>query len=463
MSSDIFTFSLRQLHERLVSGEISVAEVTEHFLGRIEALNPTLNALVHVDGNHAREQALLRQHLIDDKTLSGPLAGIPTADKDLVRRQGMPTGFGSNARDAEVHDDPSDPMAQWVDASGALSVGKTATSEFGLAGYTEPDHLPPSRNPHNLDHQTGGSSGGAAAAVAAGLIPFAPGSDGGGSIRIPALSCGVTGWKPTRGLIPSGHGLDAPGGLSVAGLITRSADDMDFIAAELMTGQMPTATKAPERELPGRLRVGMTTASPWPVEWGIGPDADSTNAYEKAIDALRSEGHIVEELAWDPDRNYQHYFLTLWAVGAANIDIAPDKEGELTELTQYLRAIGARTSGVEYHRALRGLGQFERDTIAQFSGVDAVLTPGLAHAAPPVGYFSRDPETNFRQQVEFTPWTSFVNVAGLPAVAFPTLFSSEGLPMGAQLIGAPGSDRSLISVVAKIEHHVSDARVIPQL
>ena len=444
-----------------MSGELSVAEVTEHFLGRIEALNPTLNALVHVDADHAREHAGRSQRLIDSQEITGPLAGIPTADKDLVRRQGMPTGFGSMAREATLHSDPSDPMAKWVDSVGAVSVGKTATSEFGLAGYTEPDHLPPSRNPHNLDYQTGGSSGGAAAAVAAGLIPFAPGSDGGGSIRIPALSCGVTGWKPTRGLIPAGHGLDSPGGLPVAGLITRSADDMDFIAGELIAGQMPTATKAVERDLPRPLRVGVTTSSPWPENWGIGPDADSTAALDKAIDALRSDGHSVEELAWEPDRNYQQYFLTLWAVGAANIEIAPEKEGDLTELTRYLRAIGARTSGVEYHRALRSLSQFERDTISQFSTVDVVLTPGLAHAAPPVGYFSSDPEANFRQQVEFTPWTSFVNVAGLPAVAFPTAFGAEGLPMGAQLIGMPGSDRALISLVAQIEHHFSDARVIP--
>jgi amidase len=462
VSSEFFALTLRQLHERIVSAEVGVADVTEHFLGRIEELNPALNALVHVDPDHAREQATLRQSLIDDKSLVGPLAGIPTADKDLVRRQGMPTGFGSHAREAMVHDDLSDPMAAWVDSVGALSVGKTATSEFGLAGYTEPDHLPPSRNPHNVNHQTGGSSGGAAAAVAAGLIPFAPGSDGGGSIRIPALSCGVTGWKPTRGLIPAGHGLDSPGGLSVAGLITRSADDMAFIAGELMAGQMPTATKAVEREVPTRLRVGVTTTSPWPLDWGIGPDAQSHAAYQRAIDALRSEGHIVEELAWEPDRNYQDYFLTLWAVGAATIEIAPDKEGDLTELTRYLRKIGAQTSGVDYHRALRSHGQFERDTISQFSAVDVVLTPGLAHVAPPVGYFSADPTTNFRQQVEFTPWTSFVNVAGLPAVAFPTLFGAEGLPMGAQLIGAPGSDRSLISVVAEIEHHFSDARVIPR-
>ena len=440
-----------------------MADLTEHFLGRIEQHNPTLNALVHVDPAHAREQAALRQQLLDSGSLTGPLVGIPTADKDLVRRQGMPTGFGSHARDTVIHREQSDPMAQWVDFVGALSLGKTATSEFGLAGYTEPDHLPAARNPHNRERQTGGSSGGAASAVAAGLIPFAPGSDGGGSIRIPALSCGVTGWKPSRGLIPAGHGLDSPGGLPVAGLITRSADDMAFIAGELISGEMTTATRAGERELPSTLRIGATTTSPWPLEWGIGLDGDSTVAYEAAINALRREGHVVEEIVWEPDRDYQHYFLTLWAVGAASIDIAPEREAQLTELTRYLRKIGANTPGVDYHRALRALAQFERDTIAQFSAVDVVLTPGLAHAAPSVGYFSDDPETNFRQQVEFTPWTSFVNVAGLPAIAFPTTVTSEGLPMGAQLIGSPGSDRSLISLAATIEHHFSDARVIPTL
>lgn len=460
MSENYFAKPIRELHRQLIAGECDVAALTEHFISRIEQLNPELSALVHLDIDAARNSVERLQRLVDSGT-AGPLAGLLTADKDLVRRQGMPTGYGTAAREAEHHLDESDPMAKWVDQVGAHSVGKTATSEFGLAGYTEPDHLPPARNPHNTDHQSGGSSGGAAVAVASGMLPFAPGSDGGGSIRIPALSCGITGWKPSRGLIPAGHGLDSPGGLPVAGLLTKSADDMSFIAGELISGPWTWSTRAPETALPAPIRVGMTTTSPWPLEWGIEPGDEARIAYQDAARALEAEGAEVVELSWEPDRDYHEYFLTLWAVGAAAIEIAPEKESELTTLTRYLRAVGAETSGVDYNKALRSLAQFEKDTISQFAAVDVVLTPGISTPAPPVGHYSEDPETNFRQQVEFTPWTSFVNVAGLPAVALPTRMSAAGLPLGAQLIGRPGSDRDLIALAAKIEHHFESARVIP--
>jgi amidase len=159
----------------------------------------------------------------------------------------------------------------------------------------------------------------------------------------------------------------------------------------------------------------------------------------------------VVEIEWEPDESYHEHFLTLWALTAAAIDVEPDQEHVLEPLTLYLRKKAENISGVDFSRALVRLKEFERATIRAFSGVDAVLTPGLATAPPQVGFFDPDPEVNFRQQIEFTPWTSFVNVSGLPAVVQPVWKNSEGIPMGVQLIGRPGADLRLIDLAHSLE------------
>jgi amidase len=159
----------------------------------------------------------------------------------------------------------------------------------------------------------------------------------------------------------------------------------------------------------------------------------------------------VVEIEWEPDESYHEHFLTVWAVTAAAIDVEPDQEHLLEPLTFYLRKKAENISGVDFSRALVRLREFERTTIRAFSGVDAVLTPGFAAAPPKVGFFDTDPEVNFRQQIEFTPWTSFVNVSGLPAVVLPVWKNAEGIPMGVQLIGRPGADRGLIELAHSLE------------
>lgn len=437
-----------ELQRALHSGELTARELLERSLERISELNATVGALVHVDEDYARGRAdeIDREGFTDS---TATLRGLPTADKDLVRRAGMPTRYGSRTREHRPLDSESDPMATWVDDVGAISVGKTATSEFGMAGYTETSLEGAVRNPLNSERQVGGSSGGAAAAVAAGFFPFAPGSDGGGSIRIPALACGVVGWKPSRGLIPAGSGLESPAGLAVPGLLTQSAADLQAIAPQLLRGSWEWAVAAPASDGSPIRTVGVTTGSPWPTEWGIGPDPSAARAFERGIAALEQVGVEVVELSWQPDQSYHEHFLTVWSVTAAAIDV--EDESLLEPLTRYLREHAQDISSVEFSRALTKLKEFESDTVRAFSVVDAVLTPGLAFAPPPIGFFSEDPEPNFRQQVEFTPWTSFVNVAGLPAVVLPTSEQSEGIPMGVQLIGRSGEDVGLIALATALE------------
>jgi len=451
--SDLSREPISQLHQQLIAGKTTASELTRASLEAIERDNPRVGALVHVDA----EYAMARAEQIDREGYSpssSPLRGLPTADKDLTRRSGMPTKYGSRTRERRPVDLESDEMARWVDDVGAISVGKTATSEFGMAGYTEPALHGPVRHPRDANRGVGGSSGGAAAAVAAGFFSFAPGSDGGGSIRIPALACGIVGWKPSRGLIPAGSGLESPAGLAVPGLLTRSVADLSLIAPELQRGSWEWSTHAPSEDNRPLRTIGVTAESPWPTEWGIAPGPDALAAVEVATAALTSAGCEVIEIEWQPDRSYHEHFLTVWAVTAAAIDVAAEDEHLLEPLTRYLRDHARTISSVDFSRALVRLKEFERDTICAFSTVDAVLTPGLAFSPPTIGFFDSDPETNFRQQVEFTPWTSFVNVAGLPAVVQPTSNAPDGLPMGVQLIGRPGADSALISLALTLEAEI---------
>ena len=445
---------LSALHADLVRGDRLPSEVLEHFLQVIEEKNPSINALVYVDADHAREQAATLDASTDLPTI---LSGLPTADKDLVQRRGMPTGYGTTVTSPDPSDS-SDPMADWVDGVGALSVGKTSTSEFGLSAATEAHATGPTRNPHDSSRTAGGSSGGAAAAVAAGMLPFAPGSDGGGSVRIPAWACGVTGWKPSRGLIPAGSGFEYLAGLVVPGLLTRTARDLQAIAALLAHGPWHWSTTAHaewpllEASATRPLRIGVTTETPWPKEWGVEASAEAMAALNRGTDALVAAGHEVVELDWSPSVSYAEQFFTVWIANAAQIPVPDYKVALLEPLTQFLIERGRALPAADLARALRELSAFERDTIRTFSDVDLVATPGLAIEPPPLGWFhATDPEENFRQQVQFTPWSSFVNVAGLPGLALTTHQSPAGLPMGMQLIGRPGGDPEMIRVGAELE------------
>ena len=200
--TEIHDLTALEQYRLLQKGSLGVSEVTEHYLGRIERLNPELGAFHTVTPEAARARAAEVQAAVPP---SAPLWGLAYADKDLVRRAGVRTTFGSRLFEDFVPEE-SDELPRVLDAAGAISLGKTATPEFGLPSYTENLVAPPARNPYDLALGAGGSSGGAAVAVAAGLVPFAPGSDGGGSIRIPAAVCGLVGLKPSRGLVPAGRG-----------------------------------------------------------------------------------------------------------------------------------------------------------------------------------------------------------------------------------------------------------------
>jgi amidase len=441
-------------------GEITPRELTDHYLARIERLDGGLGAFATVTPDAARARA----DAVADLPRALTLWGLPHAEKDLAARAGVRTAYGSRLM-SDFVPEASDELVEVLDAAGAISLGKTNTPEFGLPSYTESLVAPPARTPWRPELGAGGSSGGAAVAVSAGLLPVAVGSDGGGSIRIPAAATGLVGLKPSRGRVPALGGQAQLAGLPTAGPLARTVADaglmLDAIAAASPYSVGPPTwdggaflNAAVRGE--GRFEIGITTASPWSAAYDIVVAQEATEALEVAVRELTAVGHGLQQLDWRPGDDYAPAFRTIWQAGAAGIPAETDDElGRLEPLTRWLvergRSLGAR----ELATALQQLALFERQTIAAFAQVDAVLTPALAMTPRPVGWYDRDDgERNFEQQVRYTPWTSFANVSGLPAIALPVHQTADGLPMGVQLIGRPGREDVLLAIGAQLERRL---------
>lgn len=472
---DLTAVDLRGL---LRSGDLTPAELTEHYLARIEQSNDALGAFTTVTADGARDRA--RALGADEAAV---LWGMPLADKDLGDRAGVPTGFGSRAW-AGAHryvPEVSGDVACVLDAAGAVSLGKTAAPELGFTSTTEPLAGVPARNPWDPSRSAGGSSGGAAVAVAAGLLPFAPGSDGGGSIRIPAAACGLVGLKPTRGLLPAGGGVESLGGLSVHGPIARTTAD----AALLLEGLLPrradgtvdhprtlrTAAGARGSYLDaaqrgqtadGRreFRIGVSTASPWEGTYDVVLGPEAREALDGGVHALTAWGHDVMDAGeWQSTPGFGPAFRTLWMAGAAAVPVdSPERLALLEPLTRWLVQQGRTLSARALAEALVALAAFERALVEWVERFDAVLLPAMAMPPRPLGWYdAEDPEQNFAQQCRYTPYTSMINVAGLPAITVPVLWTAPdaaapaGLPMGVQLVGRPGGEHVLLALAAQME------------
>lgn len=448
--------------EWLHRGDITPTELTTHYLDRIDKLDSGLGAFVTVTPERALERAA---HVEKEVPRSAALWGLPFGDKDLTMRAGVRTTFGSRLM-ADFVPEISDGLPETLDAAGGISLGKTNTPEFGLPAYTESRMAPPARTPWNTDLGAGGSSGGAAVAVSAGLLPFAPGSDGGGSVRIPAAATGLVGLKPSRGLIPSGSGIPSLGGLAVAGPIARTvADAAMLLDAMIGSADFPYTLRAPRwNEGPllgaavrgeGRFQLAVMTTSPWDNAYDITISPEAKAALDLGVAELSALGHGIEEIALTESTDFARDFRMIWQAGASNIPAEGDALGLLEPLTQWLIARGRELSARQLVDALSNLTAFERSVIEQFAHVDAVITPTLALTPRPVGWYdSEDGERNFAQQVQYTPFTSFVNVSGLPAITLPVYQTADGLPMGIQLIGRPGGEATLLSIGAQLERRL---------
>ncbi len=443
--------------------EVSPVELVDHALDRVTRLDEQVGAFVTVTAERARDEARAAEALVratDNPAHLPPLLGVPTAIKDLNNVAGVPTKLGSSVF-ADFVPGADDNVVTLLRRAGTISVGKTATPELGLPCYTETDIGPPARTPWDTTRLAGGSSGGAGAAVAAGFVPVAQGSDGGGSIRIPASVCGLVGLKTSRGRISRGPlDLDATR-LSVLGPLARTVRDAAAfldVTAGPFPGDPDAREPLPAGESylgwcdrdPGSLRIGRYVDSP--IEAQIDPEV--RDAWERASTLLAGLGHEVEDVAAPIPPEAVPLFEAMWAVSAASAPVPPDREHLLRPLTRHLRERGRAVSGAQFANAIGGLNVHSRRGIAASAHLDAVLTPTLALPPRPVGWFQEpdgDPAADFERQKRFTPFTAIYNTTGQPAISLPLYATHDGLPIGIMLIGRPGGEAPLLMLAAQLE------------
>lgn len=438
--------------------EVSPVELAAACLERVERLAATVGAFVTVTAEAALDAARAAERAVLSGAELGPLHGVPTAVKDLNLVAGLRTTFGSAAfRDFLAPVD--DHVVTRLRAGGLVSLGKTNTPEFGLPCYTEPDVAPPARSPWDLDRTAGGSSGGAAAAVAAGLVPVAQGSDGGGSIRIPASCCGLVGLKPARGRVSLGPLAGELTGLPVVGPIARTVRDAAALL-DVMAGPFPgDPSWAPppgepflvacERD-PGRLRIGRYST---PVVSDVPVAAACVAAWEDVSALLEELGHVVEDVSPPFGPDVVPSFETVWAVSAALALVPAEAEPLLRPLTRWLRERGRATSAVDFGRAVTQMQLAARSAVTATSGYDAVLVPALASLPPRVGEMrdDADPAADFEAQKRFTPFTAAYNVTGQPAITLPLHVTAEDFPVSVMLVGRPADEARLLALAAQLE------------
>ncbi|GAC1608224.1 MAG: amidase [Mycobacteriales bacterium] len=441
------------------SGETSSVDLVEHYAQRIDRLDGDIGAFVTLTLDAARRQAKAADEAVRAGDDLPALHGVPIAIKDLNLTEGVPTKLGSKAFQDFVPPF-SDYVVDKLRAAGTISLGKTNTPEFGLPCYSETDVAPPARTPWDLSRSAGGSSGGAGAATAAGLVPFAQGSDGGGSVRVPASVCGLFGIKVSRGRISRGPLQGDVTGLSWDGPLARTVRDAAAML-DAMAGPMPGDphwAPVPTRsflayadQAPGRLRVARTCDPKVP---GAVVHPHVLEAYEAASELLASLGHEVVDIEAPYDAaQLLPPFTVLWATSASGVPVAPDREDLLLPLTRWLRELGNAATANDFTAAMSTLQAAARVGIAATAEYDVLLTPTVALPPVPIGYFrtSGDPAEEFERMTQFTPWTPVFNMTGQPAVNVPLHWSPDGLPIGVMLAGKPADEATLISLSAQLE------------
>jgi len=431
--------------------KVSAVELAELYLERIARLDPELNSFVTVCGNEALEDARVADASADER----PFRGVPIAVKDLTATAGIRTTYSSRAFADNIPDFDTAVVRRLREA-GFVILGKTNTPEFGTVAFTESELNGNTRNPWNPECTPGGSSGGAAAALAAGLLPLAHGTDGGGSIRIPASCCGVFGLKPSRGRVSTAP-FPSLEGLSTSGPISRSVADAAALL-DVLSGYEPGDpwwAPPPERAFteepgapPGRLRIAVT-AEP-PIEASVHTDCSA--ALEGAADLLASLGHEVFEATppWT-GAGLLDAFIAVWRVSPALYAVDPELQ---TPLNRGLADSARASSAADYAQAAFHLQTAARRIVAFWQHTDVVLTPTLALPPVSIGWQEEGVEGAIEQlerNTLFTPFTAVANLTGLPAVSLPLHWSGEGLPIGVQAIGPPAGDAVLLRLAAQLE------------
>ncbi|MEG3880529.1 amidase [Microcoleus sp. herbarium7] len=433
--------------------EISPLELVNVYLERIDRFNHQLGSYFTVTADRAIELATAQtEHLagLNKSEELPPFFGVPIGIKDLTPVTGIPCTYGVQALHSNIS--PYNESVVWrIEAAGFNILGKTATSQIGSLPYTEPPGFRPARNPWNLDYTPGGSSGGSAAAVAAGLCAIAQGSDGGGSIRGPASACGLVGIKPSRGRVSWAPVGDYLSGISANGPLARTVADAAALL-DVMSGYTtgdpywlpdpnPTFLEAAGEKL-GKLRIAFSTS--------IAPVGEAAPVCQQAVldtvKLLTDLGHDVEPGC--PDfTGLIEPFTVIWQSGAAASGI-PGKV--LEPMNRWL--LEKTVAAGEYLRAVNQMQVISRRIVGFFENFDVLVLPTYMHSPIGIGEWADlSCEETLQRIINWVAPCPPFNASGLPAIALPAILDDNGLPVGIQIIGRPAAEATLIALAAQIE------------
>lgn len=448
-TNDLAELDAVETAARIKTGEISAGEAVGAAIDRAERINKEINAIATQTFDTAREGAA---------DVEGVMAGVPSFIKDLYDVTGVPSGFGSRAFPGYVGGEQLPFVTEFINL-GVVSLGKSTSPEFGLTATTESIATGATRNPWNLDHSTGGSSGGAAALVASGVVPIAHATDGGGSIRIPASCCGTVGLKVSRGRTPRGEPSDMPLSLSTHGVESRTMRDTAAVSAAMArpsaeSGLPPLElVTAPLKE---RLRIAVVMDGPG---GGYSADPAVKEATESVAALCADLGHHVEEAVFPVDEGFSADFSLYWAAIADQV------------MTSWEQATGMPRNGLAFEPFTLGLAEvFQanqagfQDALARLFAIenvmaefhqnyDVILSPVLRTPPPEIGYMdgALDYETLIGRLTDYVQYTPLYNVSGAPAISLPLSMSPEGLPIGAMFGAAMGREDLLIGLGFEME------------
>jgi amidase len=462
MKSDEYTaFDAMGLADLVAKGEVTPDEVLDAALSVIDERNPEINAFVTRCDDAARQS-------ISNGLPDGPLRGVPYALKDLnAHVAGLPNTNGCGLFADVVSPVDSEFVAR-LRRAGMVIVGKTNTPAFGTSPSTEPVLFGPTRNPWDVSRSAGGSSGGAAAAVASGMLPAAHATDGGGSIRIPAATCGLFGMKTTRNRVTlSPYAGEGWGGMSVGHAVTRSVRDsallLDLTSAPCPGD--PSYAPRPERPYleevttdPGRLRIGLLDR---PIAQGVDVDPEILSVLDDVVRLCEELGHDVTPIEW-PEFPVKPQAV-MGVLTGANIAAAIDdrlaqlgRDEREDDLDLWMRMIvsqGRAASGADYARAVAGIHAIGRAVAAWMSPFDVLLSPTVAMLPPAIGVL--DPMTPVQDALgslaRLTGFLSIFNATGQPAMSVPLGTSVEGMPIGMQFVGRFGDESTLFRLAGQLE------------
>ncbi|OKO78398.1 amidase [Bradyrhizobium sp. AS23.2] len=462
MSNDLCFLSAAELRARIARKEVSPVDVVSAVLARAEALQPELNCFITLCGAEAMAEARIAERKVMSGEPLGLLHGLPVTVKDIVNTRGVKTTFGAVPYKDNVPTEDAVAVAK-LRAEGAILIGKTTTPEFGSKCLTDSPLFGRTRNAWSAERSSGGSSGGAAVAVASGIAPLAIATDGGGSTRIPAACNGVVGLKQSNGVIAHSQALDAFGNQTYVTPTTRTVADTALMM-QAMAGEDPCdpwsigvpvpdfiGTAVPRGDLRGQ-RILFCASPP-----GRPVSADVAAAFKASLDRLVGLGAELEEFSgegFDVEPIWRAINHTVWRTRFAKL--AAEHGGVLSEAFVKQVALATNVSGVDYQEAMFARTALFRRVQSLLARADFLAMPTITRTALPIGQdlfgtIEIDGKHFDSVRPHWFPWTMPFNMTGHPAISLPCGFGGDGLPIGLQLVGRFRSDAELLRVSALFE------------